>query len=374
LSYDVGGEGKTTAVRKLVDVTREFSEAKIIGLDRVARRQKEISEIGADGYLHIKSLGLPYGLLLIGHLQRAHKKIQMADSMNLINLKRLDIIHAHKLTYEGYIGYLLARQLNKPLLVSLRQTDFYVLKYRRDLIPLMKKILKFSHRIFYIMPYMVKELEKLFGEEYFKKELEEKLIFLPNIIDRKCNRMGILSPQKYFFTALRMTKKSVKRKNIKNFFKALKNINDMDYELRIAGSGPYLDTVQRWSGRYGISHKLEFLGPIPNTEMDRYYAESLAFVMPSFSETFGMVYAEALINGTPILYSKDTGFDGLFENVGVAVNPHSRTSIEQGLREIVDKNASCRKAIKDLKKSNAFHIFGAEHAKDTYSKVLETLN
>ena len=63
-----------------------------------------------------------------------------------------------------------------------------------------------------------------------------------------------------------------------------------------------------------------------------------AFVMPSFSETFGMVYAEALLNGTPILYSKDTGFDGLFDNVGVVVDPHSLVSIGEGLRKIVQKN------------------------------------
>lgn len=374
LSYDIAGTGKTTAVQKLVDVTREFSETKIISLDRVVRSEKEIIEISADGYLHISSLGLPYGLLLIRHLQRAYKKILMADSMNLINLKLLDIIHAHKLTYEGFIGYLLARQLNKPLLVSLRQTDFYVLKYRPDLIPLMKKILKFAHSIFYIMPYMVKKLEKRFGEKYFKKELEQKLVFLPNIIDRKWNQMEILSPQKYFFTALRMTRKSVKRKNVKNLFKALEAIGDMDYELQIAGSGPYLNSLQRWSNRYHISHKLAFLGSIPNSEIDRYYAGAIAFVMPSFSETFGMVYAEALINGTPILYSKDTGFDGLFDNAGVAVDPHSRTSIEQGLREIIHKNTYYREAICNLKKSNAFHIFSPEYAKDTYSQVLNTLN
>lgn len=370
LSYDIGGEGKTTAVRKLIDVVQEFSGAKIISLDRVVRSEKEVVETGADGYLNIKSLGLPYGLLLIKCLQRAHKKIRQAGSMNLINLKSLDIIHAHKLTYEGYIGYLLARQLNKPLLVSLRQTDFYVLKYRRDLIPLMKKILKFSSSIFYIMPYMIKRLEKLFGGKFLEKELKHKLVFLPNIMDRKCNNLKINSPKKYLFTALRMTKNSVKRKNVKNLFKAFKNISDLDYELHIAGDGPYLKVLQELSHRYNISHRLTFLGSIPNSEIDRYYGEATAFVMPSFSETFGMVYAEALLNGTPIFYSKGTGFDGVFENVGVAVDPHSTISIEKGLRELIHKNIIYRETICNLRETNAFHIFSPQHVKDTYSKVL----
>jgi glycosyltransferase involved in cell wall biosynthesis len=265
---------------------------------------------------------------------------------------------------------LLARQLNKPLMVSLRQTDFYVLKYRPDLIPLMKKILRFSGFIFYIMPYMVSELEKRFGARFVKTELESKLVFLPNIIERECKPPKISSPRKYFFTALRMTRKSVKRKNIKGLFKALKTMGGMDYELHIAGAGPYLEVLQRWSERYRIAHKLVFLGAIPNSEMDRYYAEATAFVMPSYSETFGMVYAEALMNGTPILYSKDTGFDGLFENVGVAVDPHSSHSIGSGLRELIHKNGIYREAICNLAKTASFHIFSPRFAQNAYSQVL----
>ena len=44
--------------------------------------------------------------------------------------------------------------------------------------------------------------------------------------------------------------------------------------------------------------------------------------MPSILETFGLVYAEAMSQGIPIIYSKGQGFDGQFDNgiVGYAVN------------------------------------------------------
>ena len=374
LSYDIGGEGKTTAVQKLIDVTQEFSKAKVISLDRVVKRGTEILASDVDGYLSIKSFGLPYGFFLLNNLKRVYDSIRKADPQKILNLKSIDIIHAHKLTYEGYIGYLLAKKLDLPLFITLRQTDTYVLKYRPDLMGLMKNILKFCNSIFYVMPYMVIRLEKLFGKEFFNKELQHKLVFLPNIIDRKINGQKIGSPKKYLFAALRMTRKSVKRKNVKNLFKALETISDMGYELHIAGDGPYFKVLRRWSDRYNISHTSTLLGSIPNSEMDRYYAEATAFVMPSFSETFGMVYAEALMNGTPILYSKYTGFDGLFENVGVAVNPHSTFSIGKGLRELIDNNAFYRETICNLRETNAFHIFSPAYAKDTYSKVLNKIS
>lgn len=53
--------------------------------------------------------------------------------------------------------------------------------------------------------------------------------------------------------------------------------------------------------------------------------------MPSVKESFGLVYAEALSQGLPIIYSSGEGFDGHFSNydVGVSVDPYS-------VNEIVD--------------------------------------
>jgi len=44
--------------------------------------------------------------------------------------------------------------------------------------------------------------------------------------------------------------------------------------------------------------------------------------MPSITETFGLVYAEALSQGLPVLYTRGQGFDRQFEEgeVGYAVD------------------------------------------------------
>jgi glycosyltransferase involved in cell wall biosynthesis len=46
--------------------------------------------------------------------------------------------------------------------------------------------------------------------------------------------------------------------------------------------------------------------------------------MASFKETFGLVYFEAMSQGTPVIYSEGQGIDGYFPQgfIGYSVDPH----------------------------------------------------
>ena len=67
------------------------------------------------------------------------------------------------------------------------------------------------------------------------------------------------------------------------------------------------------------------------------YRDHDLFALASKTETFGLVYAEALSQGLPILYSKGEGFDGQFAEgyVGFAVDPWDVDDIARGIRKIV---------------------------------------
>ncbi len=108
--------------------------------------------------------------------------------------------------------------------------------------------------------------------------------------------------------------------------------------------------------------------------MDQYYASSIAFLMPSTSESFGLVYAEALLNGTPIMYSKDCmGFDGIFKNVGVGVDPFSVISIAEGIKDLMDHHSFYRQHITDLQQNGEFNIFSSDHVRQRYSDIVTSL-
>ena len=60
--------------------------------------------------------------------------------------------------------------------------------------------------------------------------------------------------------------------------------------------------------------------------------------MPSIHETFGLVYAEAMSQGLPVIYTRGQGFDGQFNEgeVGYSVEASDSKEIAEKILEIVD--------------------------------------
>ena len=80
------------------------------------------------------------------------------------------------------------------------------------------------------------------------------------------------------------------------------------------------------------------LPAMPKEKLIQVYRESDIFVMPSFTESFGLVYAEAMSQGLPVIYSKGQGFDGQFPEgtVGYAVCADDPGDVAAGIRRVVD--------------------------------------
>lgn len=373
LSYDYAdpsSDQKTNAVAALIDQVRQIANVQVISLDRVLNFKAEKTTRDARGVVMVKSFGLPLSLFLLANLRRAGHAIENANAMGLLSLKEVDVIHSHKISFEGYIGYLLAQKRQIPLFVTLRQTDTMLLRFRPDLSSTWRQILGYCSRIFYVVPSLLEPLRTHLGQSFFETVVKPKLAFLPNIVDTRVPEHHLEPEAGTLLTVFRMTRKSVHRKNVRRLLQALAALKRKDLRLDVIGTGSYLPVVQNWVQQYRIADQVRFLGPIANSAIHPYYARAQAFVLPSKSETFGYVYAEALLNGTPILYSRGTGFDGLFENVGVAVAPHQVESICTGLSEILARNTSFRAQIQSLKKNDAFRIFSPEYARATYQGCL----
>ena len=72
-------------------------------------------------------------------------------------------------------------------------------------------------------------------------------------------------------------------------------------------------------------------------ELINYYRAADIFVMPSFKETFGRVYAEAMTQGVPVIYTRGQGFDGIFEEgtVGYSVKADDVEEIVTSIKKII---------------------------------------
>lgn len=67
-----------------------------------------------------------------------------------------------------------------------------------------------------------------------------------------------------------------------------------------------------------------------------FYRSADIFVMASHTESFGLVYAEAMSQGLPVIYTRGQGFDGQFEDglIGCSVSGASADEMAQKIRTI----------------------------------------
>ena len=84
-----------------------------------------------------------------------------------------------------------------------------------------------------------------------------------------------------------------------------------DWRLRIVGpdSGGHLLAMRRLADELALE-RIEFSGPLLGDEKWLAYRSAELFVLPSYSENFGVAVAEALASGTPAVVSKGAPWKG----------------------------------------------------------------
>src|SRR5699024_1841446 len=97
---------------------------------------------------------------------------------------------------------------------------------------------------------------------------------------------------------------------------------------------------------------IKYVPPKTKEELIQIYRENAIFVMPSITETFGLVYAEAMSQGLPVIYTKEQGFDKQFEEgvVGYSVDCFNPEEISQNILGIIEKYNDISKNCIDLVK------------------------
>jgi glycosyltransferase involved in cell wall biosynthesis len=270
-------------------------------------------------------------------LFRRKNKFLVDDIEEKINFKTIDIIHATTFFSDGYLAYKLSKKHNIPYIVTVRGTDVSLfLKIRPDLFFILKNILSNASKIIFIS----NALKRNFIENYLVKltqiNIDKKSKILENGIDDFWLENLDNISDKTLNNNLLYVGRFDQNKNVINIIEAviLLKKKGFNFRLNLVGEGGKEEELIKSKSKNNPN--IKFHGPIfDKKKLKKIFNNNEIFVMPSYSETFGLVYIEALSQGLPIICSINQGVHGTFsEKIGEFVIPSSPESIANGILEI----------------------------------------
>ncbi len=113
----------------------------------------------------------------------------------------------------------------------------------------------------------------------------------------------------------------------------------------IAGSG-FHSNVEQIRARLGnvpsLSGRVHFTGYVDDETLAEIYASSLAAVLPSFSEGFGLPLVEAMACGTPVLAGQAGSMPEIVADAGLTFDPSDGHAMAACMQALVDEPALVR--------------------------------
>jgi len=133
----------------------------------------------------------------------------------------------------------------------------------------------------------------------------------------------------------------IPRKGFPDLLAALAPLADLPWTLSIAG-----DTTRNAGAfeqligdimRFGFEGRVQALGAVSDAELISLYSQADAFVLASLFEGYGMVYAEAMAYGLPIIATRGGAIpDTVPSDAGLLVSPGDVPALTLALKTIIE--------------------------------------
>jgi len=116
-------------------------------------------------------------------------------------------------------------------------------------------------------------------------------------------------------------------------------------EYAAIGSGPLQAALAAEAWRLGIADAVHFMGRLPNPEVQRFMARADLFALPSWDEAFGLVYTEAMAQGTPVLACRGEGCADFIDDGrnGYLVPPRDAAAVAAVVSRVLDAPDAARR-------------------------------
>jgi glycosyltransferase involved in cell wall biosynthesis len=224
--------------------------------------------------------------------------------------QQFDVIHAHDwLTYPAGIA---AKKLTgKPLVVHMHATEFdrSGQNINQDVYDIERKGMEEADRVITVSNFTRNIVIEKYGID------PVKVFTVHNAIEpgeKEIGNIGKNVKEKVVTFLGRLTQ----QKGPEYFIEAAHLILQRDPNVRfvMAGSGDLMNKMIRRIAQLKMGTKFHFTGFLKGADVDRMFALSDVFVMPSVSEPFGLVPLEAMRSNVPVVISKQSGVSEILKH------------------------------------------------------------
>lgn len=268
---------------------------------------------------------VPYGNYWL--FKRAARKL-LVEYIN--NHGVPDIIHAHSAISAGAAAVELADEFNIPVVLTEHSTAFARNAYFGWQLKLAQRAITASHSIISVSP----ALGDLLGQQF--PVSKDHWRWIANVVaDRfKDPEESAVSDRPVRFINLAIMQEKKGQFDLIEAFHLIVE-NGVNAELWLAGDGPIRIQLEERVKKLNMTSSVRFLGQVAPDSVPELLMQSDIMVLSSHYETFGVVAAEALMAGLPVVATRCGGPECIVgPGDGLLVPPKHPEELASAMSEI----------------------------------------
>lgn len=278
-----------------------------------------------------------------------------------------DLVHAHSALYAGYAAAGWKERFGLPYVMTEHRSAFargMLASWQRTMVA---KAMELADERVAVSPELGRLLLDMFPGnsspwQWIPNVVAQRFEYRPQV---KRRQGGV----RFFHLAL-MTGNKGQADLLRAYAQAFGR--EAGTELIVAGDGPLLSALKALTESLEITDRVRFLGRIPPDQVPAMMSDADVFVLPSHYETFGVVAAEALMCGTPVIATRCGGPESIVgPEDGMLVSPHAPSDLAAAMQIMVRRLPEInRLAIATRAKARFSSQVVASQLKSLYQQVL----
>tara|TARA_B100001250_G_scaffold81365_1_gene67035 strand:+ start:31378 stop:32526 length:1149 start_codon:yes stop_codon:yes gene_type:complete len=271
--------------------------------------------------------------------------------------EKLNILHVHYAIPHASAAVnakqiLATHGIDIPIVTTLHGTDITLLGKDKSFKPVIEYAINMSDAVTVVSDNLRKETL-----QHFK--IQQDIQTIPNFIDMSLYhqktdlelRSNFVKDGEFVITHISNFRKVKRVEDVVKIF--AKVHKDIPAKLLMIGDGPERIKAEQISRELGLSNRVEFLGKL--RVIENILAISDIFVLPSETESFGLVALEAMASKTAVISTNSGGIN--------EVNVEGKTGFLSNVGDVDKMAEDIRILLKDSELLEKFKMNSLDHAK-----------